>query len=201
MHKIKKGILKMKATKIKWNYEPADMPGSPLPDEISIPYKVIRIDMAVKDTSFVYEERLNAIGEYITNKTGYTHDGFSVDVEHKDLVKWSLAKTGEDLTEYAFYVEGSLDYAAMSDMCLIDFDEWNAIAKATGLQLTWEDARQINYLLWEKYDFSALDCPETDNPKTVREAILDELTPEDEKLIYDILKKYDGNTLCISTSV
>lgn len=189
----------MKATKIKWNYEPADMPSSPLPEEISIPDNVIEIDRADKDTSVVYEERIDAISEYITEKTGYTHDGFSVEVEREDIAKWSLPKTEEDLTEYAFYVEGSLDYAAMSDMCLIDFDEWNAIAKATGLQLTWADARQINYLLWEKYDFSALDCPETDNPKTVREAILDELTPEDEKLIYDILIKYDVNTLEIST--
>lgn len=219
----------MKAVDIQWDVEKGS--DVSLSSEMEIPDDVIKVDKIGKDTSKVYEERVEAISDYITNETGYCHNGFSIEVERKDAVQWCLDEghgiehdlnKGEttqaelnsagdgaryvekESVDYFMsddaYVKGSTQYAIVSEMCLLDFDEWNAIAEATGVQLSWEDAVEISGMLWENYDFSPLDCPETNgNAKTVKEAVLEDLSPTDEKAIYDILSKYEDNKLELST--
>ena len=219
----------MKAVNIQWDTE--DCFSTPLSNEMNIPDEVLKIDKAGKDTSAVYNERVEAISDYITEKTGYCHKGFNIETERKDAVQWCLDEghgieydpnKGEttqaeldssgDNTRYVMkdavdyftsddaYVKGSTQYAIISEMCLLDFDEWNAIAEATGVQLSWNDAIAINGMLWENYDFSPLECPEnTGEAKTVKDAVLEDLVPEDEKAIYDILSKYNDNKLELST--
>lgn len=218
----------MKAVNIQWDTE--DCFSTPLSNEMNIPDEVLKVDKTGKNISAVYNERVEAISDYITEKTGYCHKGFNIEIERKDAVQYALDQgtaimdsvNGGETTQAEIdlagdaaryvekdavdfftsddaYVKGSAQYAIISDMCLLDFDEWNAIAEATGVQLSWDDAITINGMLWENYDFSPMDIEHSDSAKTVKDAVLEDLAPEDEKAIYDILSKYDDNKLELST--
>lgn len=86
-------------------------------------------------------------------------------------------------------------YAVKNDMALLDLDEWQAIREATGLPLEWEDARTINNILYEGYDFTPLDIQANEKTTSIKEAILSDLSAEDESKIYEVLSKYENNRL------
>lgn len=86
-------------------------------------------------------------------------------------------------------------YAVKNDMALLDLDEWQAIREATGLSLEWEDARTINNILYEGYDFTPLDIQANEKTTSIKEAILSDLSAEDESKIYEVLSKYENNRL------
>lgn len=218
----------MKAVNIIWDTK--DTYSTPLKNEVDIPDEILNVDKTGKSTSEVYEEKIETISNFISDKTGYCHEGFNVEVERKDAIQYCLdngtgivegVNGGEttkaemdsagDAARYVqkdsvdffmnddAYVKGSTEYAVISEMCLLDFDEWNAIAQATGTQLSWDDAIAINGMLWENYDLSPMDIDVKEDARTVKEAIgLDELSPADEKMIYDAVSKYDGNKLELS---
>lgn len=220
----------MKATNILWDADKGESTDQ-LPTEIDIPDEILKVDKVGKDTSEVYNERVEKISDYITESTGFCHNGFDIETERKDAVQYALNQgmgilyspnDGEttkaeieysgDLARYVAkdivdffasddaYVKGSVQYAVISDMSAIDFDEWNALAEAVGAQLSWEDAIEINSLLWENYDFSPMDIEISGNAKTVKEAIRDDLSPADEKKIHEIVSKYDDCKLEISNN-
>ena len=217
----------MKAVNIQWDTD--DCLSTPLSDKINIPDEILAVDRVGKDTSAVYDERIEKISDFITDKTGYCHKGFNVEVERKDAVQYCLdegmgivhgVNGGEttqkeldskgDAARYVAkdsvdffagddaYVKGSTEYAVISSMSAIDFDEWNALAEAVGVQLSWQDAIDINCMLWENYDFSPMNIDVNSDAKTVKDAVLDDLSPADEKKIYDIVSKYDGCKLEMS---
>lgn len=218
----------MKAVDIKWDFDEGEE--ADLPEQIEIPDEVLKVDKAGKYSSEIYEERLENISDYITNETGFCHNGFDIEIERKDAVQYCLdeghgisesVNGGEttpaeiasagDAARYVIseqvdyfmsddaYVKGSTEYAVASSMCLLDFDEWNAVSEAVGLQLSYDDASAINSLLWENYDLSPLDIKVNAEATTVKEAIgLDELSSADEKQIFDIVSKYSDNELTAS---
>lgn len=56
----------MKAVNIQWDTE--DCFSTPLSNEMNIPDEVLKVDKAGKGTSAVYNERVEAISDYITEK-------------------------------------------------------------------------------------------------------------------------------------
>lgn len=99
-----------------------------------------------------------------------------------------------------FFYQGAKEdpailYAVKNDMALLDLDEWQATNEATGLQLSWEDAREIINTLYENYDFSPLDIPDDHGTANIKEALYDGLSSADEAKIYDVLSKYEDNRL------
>lgn len=219
----------MKATDILWDADEGD-DISGLPTEIEIPDEILNVNKIGKNTSEVFDEQMEIISDYITESTGFCHNGFDIETERKDAVQYALNQgigilhsTGDGETTKAeteragnmaryvakdtvdffasddAYVKGSTQYAIISDMSVLDFDEWNDVAEAVGVQLSWEDAAEINEILWENYDFSPMDIEVSENAKTVKEAVLDDLTPEDENAIHSILSKYGSEcTLTVS---
>lgn len=117
----------------------------------------------------------------------------------------AAAKSGHEPREVSaetveFFYQGAKEddtmlYAVKNDMALIDLDEWQAIREATGLQLEWEDARAINNILYEGYDFTPLDIQANEKTTSIKEAILSDLSAEDESKIYEVLSKYENNRL------
>jgi hypothetical protein len=117
----------------------------------------------------------------------------------------AAAKSGHDPREVSaetvdYFYEGAKEddavlYAVKNDMALLDLDEWQAIREATGLSLEWEDARTINNILYEGYDFTPLDIQANEKATSIKEAILSDLSAEDESKIYEVLSKYENNRL------
>lgn len=117
----------------------------------------------------------------------------------------AAAKSGHEPREVSaetvdYFYEGAKEddamlYAVKNDMALLDLDEWQAIREATGLQLEWEDARTINNILYEGYDFTPLDIQANEKTTSIKEAILSDLSAEDESKIYEVLSKYKNNRL------
>lgn len=117
----------------------------------------------------------------------------------------AAAKSGHEPREVSaetvdYFYEGvkeddAMLYAVKNDMALLDLDEWQAIREATGLPLEWEDARTINNILYEGYDFTPLDIQANEKTTSIKEAILSDLSAEDESKIYEVLSKYENNRL------
>ena len=117
----------------------------------------------------------------------------------------AAAKSGHEPREVSaetvdYFYEGAKEddavlYAVKNDMALLDLDEWQAIREATGLSLEWEDARTINNILYEGYDFTPLDIQANEKTTSIKEAILSDLSAEDESKIYEVLSKYENNRL------
>ena len=117
----------------------------------------------------------------------------------------AAAKSGHEPREVSvetidYFYEGAKEddamlYAVKNDMALLDLDEWQAIREATGLQLEWEDARTINDILYEGYDFTPLEIQANEKTTSIKEAILSDLSAEDESKIYEVLSKYENNRL------
>lgn len=219
----------MKAVNIQWNTEKNDIDIKSLPTEIKIPDKVFRKNFNHSSTRDLYNDKVVAICEYIYELTDCNYDGFSIEVERKDAIQYCLDK-GEGivhvdddydaettqkelakgdkaryvLSDYVdFYVQQDkcIIYAVISEMNTFDFYEWQSINEILDIDLSWEDAIEINTILRSGYCFSPmLDIEKAENPKSIKDALqLSELTYVDEKQIYDIIQKY-GSPLEMSSS-
>ena len=104
-----------------------------------------------------------------------------------------VAKATVDYFYEAAQSEPTVNRAIKEDMSLLDLDEWQATNEITGVQLSWEDAREIINVLYENYDVSPMDCEASENTRTIAEAFgIDDLSPKHELAISDILDKYEG---------
>lgn len=104
-----------------------------------------------------------------------------------------VAKETVDYFYEAAQSEPTVNRAIKEDMSLLDLDEWQATNEITGVQLSWEDAREIINVLYENYDISPMDCEASENTRTIAEAFgIDDLSPKHELAISDILDKYEG---------
>jgi len=208
----------MKAVNIKWDID-EDYKADDLPTEVAIPNEVLEISSGVVLSSQeIYETRIEQISNYLSDEYGFCHKGFDIELERKDVVQYALdAGTGinyydgettdkeiNSCGENVRYVDSvtvdsffdndnkNLQYAIVSGMCLLDYDEWQAIKEVFNADLSYDDASDIICTLWEYYDRSPLDIPDTENAKTVKEAVgIEDLSLKDEKFINDILQKYD----------
>lgn len=205
----------MKAINIEWDKEDTSVD---LPSEIEIPedfMSEVRAEHHTESYIALYENTVEAIGEYITNETGFCHMGFEIETSRKDAIQYCLDQgTGieyepelgvttekergrEGTTRYVephtvdFFAHQTkeLRFCLIAHMDLIDFDEWMAVREAFAVDMPYEDAAKIIDLLYEKYDYSTLEMGET--PKaTVRDTVGTDISPEDEKAIYDIVSGY-----------
>lgn len=130
--------------------------------------------------------------------------GYTTDIELEERGKDNARCVEKDTVEWyleAAHESHAVKYAVKNDMSALDVDEWLSLNEATGVNLSYEDFHEINGLLWEKYDFSPMDIDEdvAHNADTVRKAILEDLSDEDEKTIGDILRKYDGFKLVLES--
>lgn len=209
----------MKAKNIKWDTDCKE-DAERLPLEIMIPDNIWNqiLGSCTQDT---YESRIEAISDFLTEKTGFCHEGFTLEIERKDAIRYALnAGTGitydpeegetiqeeKDAPEKTRYVEndtiefwlgdGSGDtpeaYAIIATMDLIDYDEWRAVCRAVKKEIHAADGMEIARILWENYNASPLDAPNTScEAKTFGEMFgIPEMTTEDEADIADILAEY-----------
>lgn len=172
-----------------------------------------------------YNKRMKEIREYVEKAVGRKHVSFRIEFEQEDAIRYALNQGTSivynkdegltlpeekgaqgcryvmfDAVEY-WMAKGGDDadrvrYAVISDLDLLDFDEWNATAAGTGIQkLSLFDAFTINRILYVNYDASPMDAPEfnVDNgaAKTVKSIFgIDEMTEKDEQTIFNVMKKY-----------
>ena len=177
----------------------------------------------------VYEARNKKAEEYILENTDKPLEKFDLKPERADITQYLLdqgvsitynpnnaettskEQNGTNITRYVLseqidffeeneaYVKDSARYAVISDMAMLDFDEWNALAQAFQMQLSYDEAFGINTVLWTEHDLSALDIPINEEAKTIKEAIgLDDLSPKTEQYIYKVLSKRDDFKLDMS---
>lgn len=177
----------------------------------------------------VYKTKHEQAKQYIQEKTDKEIDMLSLEPEREDITQYLLdqgigitylpdnAETTQaemnrfGTTRYVSseqidyfvqneaYVADSPKYAVISEMAMLDFDEWNALAETVQSQLTYDEAFYINNLLWVNYDLSPLDIQIDKDAVTIKEAIgQDDLSSKIEQAIYKILSEKPDNKLKMS---
>ena len=182
----------MKAVNIQWdNTEGTE---GTLPSEITIPNSVLYgVEIGNKSVTSIYNDKVEAISDYLTEKTGFCHNGFAIRTEPSDAVRYCHAhgigivengKTKEISDEYVQHYssqDSCIKYAVVAMMSPIDLDEWITLNKVLGIKLSFEDAEKINGILWEDYNYSVLDVADDERqplilPESVFSWIRDRLS-------------------------